>query len=477
LDAKGKLDNKKIQRWVKPSRRIIVATNIAETGVTIETLKYCIDTGFVFSVTFNPDFGAKLLVGKNITKGMGTQRKGRVGRKSPGEWYPCYTERVFNNLAENQFAKILDSDITSHLMNIITTETESQIINVSESLVDHTTIENAFITNYLSDSDKYLLKHIKPLNFSSIDFFETPSSSTLVYSLEKLYGLGFIDSQYNPTLIGYYSKGFNKLSMESIRMIFAGFAHGANVLDLITITAFLMVEMRNVFGKKYKPFNTLSPKVSDDDYEFYYKTIIGDQFIECLLVWETYSEFLNTMMSDIRKKASKGASYKFSTSVALKWCEDHKIEYNGMIRVSKFRSDIIATMIGLGLNPYYNGLGLEKGVYNFLDIIRKNLEEGISEVKKIKKCIFDGYRFNLLVWDDTMKRYIHNHKNTHVQVIRNNLLSRMGDDAVQRNANFIIAAEIIISESQKKTGVFEFYASAPISIMDALDIDLKFILH
>lgn len=478
LDEKGCVDIKSIKKWVTPTRRIIVATNIAETGVTIETLKYCIDTGFLFSVEFNPDFGSKIMLGKNVTKGMATQRKGRVGRKSPGNWYACYTEKVFNNLPEDQFADILKSDITSHLMSIILTETESQLIlNQQVSLEEFKKEKNFFVTNYLSDPELYVLRHVKSLNLSALDLFEMPSSTSLIYSLEKLYSLGFIDSQYNPTVLGLYSKGFNKISIENIKMILAGYSHGANILDLITISAFLIVEKRYIYTKKYKPINVLKPKVDDKEYEFYYKTIIGDQFIEYLLVWELYSEFLNNMMDNIRKKSSKGSPYVFSINKIEEWCVEHNLEYSGLVKVTNVRDELITSIISLGLNPYYNGMYLENGKYNLLNILKNNLEDGVSEIKKIKKCILDGYRLNMIIWDDTSKKYILHHRNIPVQIIRNNLLSRMGDDAKQRNANFVIAFEIMLSESQNNPGTYEFQTTDPISIMDTMDIDLKFLLH
>lgn len=478
LDAKGNIDPKNIQKWVKPTRRIIIATNVAETGVTIETLKYCIDTGYVFNVSFNPDFGSELFIGQNISKDMAIQRKGRVGRKSPGKWYPCYTEKVFNNLPEYNFADILSADITSELLNIILTETESQLVSKEQqTLSEYKRKQTFFVTNYLSDSEEYMLRHIKPLNFASIDLFEYPSSTSLVYSFEKLYGLGFINNNYQPTIIGYYSKGFSKISIESIRMLFAGYSYGVNILDLITIISFLVTKPRYIFSKKYKPFNTLKPKVDDKNYEFYYKTIIGDQFVEYLLIWESYSDFLNNMMDGIRKKANNGKPYMFCINEIIKWCEDHMLLYSGLVAVSKARTSIIESMLSIGLNPYYNGMGLEKGKYNLLHILKNNLNDGIAEIKKIKKCILEGYKFNLLVWDDNIKKYIHHHRNIPVQINRNNLLSRMGDDAVQRNANFIIPAGIKLNESFKIPGVFEFNVSEPISIMDSLDIDLKFLLH
>jgi HrpA-like RNA helicase len=478
LDEKGNIDTKRIDRWVKPTRRIIVATNIAETGVTIETLKYCIDSGYVFSMEFNPDFGSKLLLAKNITKGMALQRKGRVGRKSPGNWYPCYTKEVFDSLAEDQFAQILSDDVTPHIMNIIITETESQLVNKDEiTLSDSIDKNDLFKINYISDNDLYFLKKLKTLNFSSIDLIELPASESLVYSMEKLYGLGFIDSQFNPTLLGLYNKGFSKINIESVRMILAGYSYGANILDLITIASFTMLKSSDIFDRKYKPINVLKPKVADKDYDFYYKTIIGDQFVEYLLVWELYSEFLNNLINGIRKKSSKGQTYNFSINTIEKWCEDNHISYAGIIQITNNRDELLSSVISMGLNPYYNGMKLEKGEYNLLKIIRNSLDDGLSEIKKIKKCILDGYRFNLIIWDDTSKRYMLHHRNIPVYFNRSLLLGRMGDDAVQKNANFIIASEIMLFSSQKNPGMFEFQGNQPISIMDSLDIDINFLKH
>lgn len=478
LNEKGEIDEKNIKKWVTPTRRIIVSTNIAETGVTIETLKYCIDTGYVNQPEFNPDFGANSLLSKNITKFMALQRKGRVGRKSPGNWYPCYTEHVFNNLCIDQFADILKSDITIHLLNIIISETESRFIQHKNLTLKELEDKNNFlITNSLSDNEYYLLRHAKPFNLSVVDLFEFPSSSALVYSLEKLYSLGFIDSQYNPTALGMYSKRFNKLSAEMVKMILSGYAHGANIMNLITIAAFISVGIQYIFKKKYKPINVLKPKISDKEYDFYYKTIFCCQFTEYIFIWELYSEFLSDMVKKIRKKSEKNKSYDFSIEMIEKWCSDNNLEYSGLILVSKVRDEILSTIISAGFNPYYNGLGLPKEKYSLLNIVRNNLKEGVSEIKKLKKCFIDSYRLNLIIWDNNSKSYILKHKNIPINFNKNNLIVNMTDDAIQKNAIFIIAEKIMILECKNSPGVYEFNAISPISIIDSLDIDIKFLMY
>lgn len=479
LNEKGGVDLKSVSKWIKPTRRIIVATPIAETGVTVDTLKYCIDTGFVTSVQFNSDFAVKTIIAKDVTQGMATQRKGRVGRKSPGEWYPCYTEKTFNALQLDQFANILTSDVTTELLGIFIKETESMIIENESHTRSKKFIydNNLFLTNYLTDPSYYQLTQLKQLNIASIDFLESPSANSLIYSTEKLYGLGFIDSNYNPTTLGVYANNIRKISMESRRMILAGYAHGANILDLITIVSFIEVERMWVLHRKYMPININPKKLNDKEYEFYFKVVIGDEFVDYLFIWEMYSEMLDTMMKDTKAKADKGKPYIFDVSKVEQWCLDNKLIYAGINKVALVRDEIIDDLITMGLNPYWNGLGIEKGTYSLLKMFRENLDECVGEVKKIKKCVVDGFRLNLIIWDNSTKKYILHHRNIPVQV-RAPVLSRMGDDAVQTNANFLISSNIMLRQCQNNKDMFQFEHSGSISILDAyLDIDLGFFDH
>jgi HrpA-like RNA helicase len=476
INEKGAVDLKNITHYVKPSRRIIIATPIAETGVTIETLKYCIDTGFVTEVAFNPDFAVKTLIAKNVTQGMGIQRRGRVGRKSNGYWYPCFTEETFNSLDIDQFASILKIDVTEELISIFIKETESEIVENNQQNKSRKYIydNNLFLTNYITDNSYYQLTHLKQLNVSSIDFLESPSASSLVYSTEKLYGLGFIDAQYNPTILGIYANKISKISIESRRMLLAGYAHGANIIDLITIISFVEVERMNVLHKKYTPINMFTKKLDEKEYEFYFKIIIGDEFVEYLLIWEMYSEILDKMITETKVRADKGKPYTFDLSDVEQWCLDNKLQYEGLNSVTDRRNEIIESLISMGLNPYWNGLGLKKGTYNLLTMFRENLEEFMAEVKKIKLCIVDGFRFNLLIWDNSTKKYISHHRNMPVQ-IRAPVLSRMGDDAVQTNANFLISSNIMLRKSMINKDMYQFEHSGSISILDTIDIDLGFL--
>lgn len=479
-NEKGAMDRNTVSRWVKPCRRVIIATPIAETGVTIETLKYCIDTGYVTSVQFNPDYGVDTVIKKDVTRGMAIQRRGRVGRKAPGFWYPCFTEKTFNTLQEDQFAEILTKDVSSTLLNIIIKETETEIVEYQSSDKSKKTCKklNLFKKNRMSDNNLYYLTNQKTLNIASIDFLESPSSNSIVYSIEKLYILGLINNQYNPTILGMLVNKISKISIECCKMILAGYVNGANILDLITIVSFIEVGREKIFHRKYKPINPYPKKLSEKEYEFYYKIIIGDEMIEYLFIWELYSELIDDMFKSTKTKSGKGKDFLFDVSMIDNWFLDNKLILSGINSVVTTRDEIIENFISIGLNPYWNGLGIEKGTYNLLNLFRTHLDECTDEIKKIKKSIWDGFMLNLAVWDNSVKKYILHHRNIPINV-KSNVISRMGDDSVQTNANFIIVSDISLQQNRNNKDIFHFDSSSgSVSIMDSyVEVDLGFFKH
>lgn len=94
-----------------PRRKIILATNIAESSVTISGVRVVIDSGIQREAEFSPWTGLKLLVDKPITKSSGIQRQGRAGREAPGECYRLYSHRDFEDRLEFTVPEILRADL------------------------------------------------------------------------------------------------------------------------------------------------------------------------------------------------------------------------------------------------------------------------------------------------------------------------------------------------------------------------------
>ena len=76
-------------------RRVIVATNIAETSVTLEGVVYVVDTLFSKQRSYNPLVGLECLLVAPISKASAAQRAGRAGRVRPGHCFRLCTEQAF----------------------------------------------------------------------------------------------------------------------------------------------------------------------------------------------------------------------------------------------------------------------------------------------------------------------------------------------------------------------------------------------
>ncbi len=81
-------------------RKIVLATNVAESSLTIDGIKYVIDSGLEFSGHYDPDYNCKVLERKLITHAQAKQRMGRAGRTESGYCYHLYTKEDFEKNME-----------------------------------------------------------------------------------------------------------------------------------------------------------------------------------------------------------------------------------------------------------------------------------------------------------------------------------------------------------------------------------------
>ena len=72
-----------------------MATNIAETSLTLDGVKYVIDTGFCKLKVYNPRIGMDALQINPISQANANQRAGRAGRTGPGQCHRLYSAHIF----------------------------------------------------------------------------------------------------------------------------------------------------------------------------------------------------------------------------------------------------------------------------------------------------------------------------------------------------------------------------------------------
>lgn len=146
------------------SRKVILATNIAETSITIDGVSFVIDPGYVKENVFNPVTGMESLVVVPCSQASANQRAGRAGRLGPGKCFRLYTKWSFHNeIQKNPTPEILRVNLVSVVL---------------------------------------LLLSLGITDLINFDFIDPPSPDALIKSLELLYALGALNSEGELTRCG-----------------------------------------------------------------------------------------------------------------------------------------------------------------------------------------------------------------------------------------------------------------------------------
>lgn len=146
------------------ARKVVIATNIAETSLTIDGIKYVVDSGFCKMTSFNPRTGMETLLVTPISKASANQRTGRAGRTSPGKCFRLYTAASY------------------------------------QKELDEATIPEIQRTNL--GSVVLMLKSLGIDDLVHFDFMDPPPPETLIRALEQLYALGGLNDEGDLTKTG-----------------------------------------------------------------------------------------------------------------------------------------------------------------------------------------------------------------------------------------------------------------------------------
>ena len=123
LPLHGQLQAQEQQLVFEPvalgKRKVVFATNSAETSITIPGIKYVVDTGLVKEKVFDAKRNMSALVVKQISKSSAEQRKGRAGRMSSGKCYRLYTEEEFRAMDRIALPEILRVHLGQALLKLM----------------------------------------------------------------------------------------------------------------------------------------------------------------------------------------------------------------------------------------------------------------------------------------------------------------------------------------------------------------------
>ncbi|XP_072396824.1 pre-mRNA-splicing factor ATP-dependent RNA helicase DHX16 [Diabrotica undecimpunctata] len=159
-DMQGKI----FEQTPPGARKVVLATNIAETSLTIDNIIYVIDPGFAKQNHFNSRTGMESLMVVPISKASANQRAGRAGRVAAGKCFRLYTAWSYKHELEDN------------------TVPEIQRINLGNAVL--------------------MLKALGINDLVHFDFLDPPPHETLVLALEQLYALGALNHHGELTKLG-----------------------------------------------------------------------------------------------------------------------------------------------------------------------------------------------------------------------------------------------------------------------------------
>ena len=118
----GALDAREQDRAISPSppgrRKVVLATSIAETSLTIEGVRVVVDSGLSRVPRYEPDVGLTRLETVRVSRAAADQRRGRAGRTEPGICYRLWDEPQTGSLEPFTRPEILSADLSSFVLDL-----------------------------------------------------------------------------------------------------------------------------------------------------------------------------------------------------------------------------------------------------------------------------------------------------------------------------------------------------------------------
>ncbi|XP_013134537.1 PREDICTED: pre-mRNA-splicing factor ATP-dependent RNA helicase PRP16 isoform X1 [Papilio polytes] len=202
------LQAKIFQRAPPGQRKCIVATNIAETSLTVDGIMYVIDCGYCKLKVYNPRIGMDALQIYPVSQANARQRAGRAGRTGPGKAFCLYTQRQYTH----------------------------ELLPATVPEIQRTNLANTVL----------LLKSLGVRDLLAFHFMDPPPQDTILNSMYQLWILGALDGTGELTALGRQMAEF-PLDPPQCHMLIVSADMGCSAEVLIIVS---MLSVPSVF---YRP--------------------------------------------------------------------------------------------------------------------------------------------------------------------------------------------------------------------------------
>uniref|UniRef100_A0ACD5Y679 Uncharacterized protein n=1 Tax=Avena sativa TaxID=4498 RepID=A0ACD5Y679_AVESA len=276
------------------TRKIVLATNIAETSVTIPGIKYVIDPGMVKARAYNPVTGMESLIIIPVSKAQALQRRGRAGREGPGKCFRLFQECEFDKLAESTVPEIKRCNLSNVVLQ---------------------------------------LKALGIDDIIGFDFIEKPPRTSILKSLEQLILLGALTDDYK--LSDPVGKQMSRLPLDPMYSKALIVSSEFKCLEEMLIVVSMLSVESIFFTPREKLEEARAARKSFESTEGDHITLVN--------VYRAASECL---------EKSKNASAKEKTmeKALNRWCWENFINYRSLRHARDVHSQIQGHVQQMGLN-------------------------------------------------------------------------------------------------------------------------------
>eukprot|EP01053_Blabericola_migrator_P004244 Blabericola_migrator_1__4243@NODE_22_length_22262_cov_139_742014_g19_i0_p1_GENE_NODE_22_length_22262_cov_139_742014_g19_i0NODE_22_length_22262_cov_139_742014_g19_i0_p1_ORF_typecomplete_len852_score163_63Flavi_DEAD/PF07652_14/0_4Flavi_DEAD/PF07652_14/7_6e13HA2/PF04408_23/2_6e13HA2/PF04408_23/4_2e03DEAD/PF00270_29/6_1e13Helicase_C/PF00271_31/1_7e10Helicase_C/PF00271_31/7_7e03AAA_19/PF13245_6/1_5e06AAA_19/PF13245_6/1_3e04AAA_22/PF13401_6/1_1e05AAA_22/PF13401_6/8_8e03AAA_30/PF13604_6/0_00083TniB/PF0 len=278
------------------TRKVIFATNVAETSLTIGGVGHIVDCGIVKQTFYQPRSGLVALNRVPVSKTQARQRAGRAGRTRDGTCWRLYSEETFAELDEHTIPEILRTDPSAAVLSLLA-------MNITDIL--------------------------------SLEFIDTPNKLSVALALRELATLGAIDP--DTLLVTDVGKAMSQTPLDPIYgRCFVASLHYDVVEEVAGILGLLSSEQ--VFTTP----NLSSFQVDGDQkpmtlYDFYATRLKGFR--------DSDSDHMTLLKLMFEWEKRRGYASKLMKKDELyDWCWDHSISMRALLTAEKIKKQLIDVM-------------------------------------------------------------------------------------------------------------------------------------
>ena len=370
-------------------RKIVIATNVAESSLTIDGVVFVIDNGYHMESSYNPYLDSRSLLEEPISKASATQRKGRAGRTKPGTCYRMYTEESYNKFSEYTLPDIQKTDISTDLLDLLLLK---------------------YVKN-VGDLKKYLNELIDP-----------PKEIFLKASFLKLYTLGAITSNDDNAIVTNLGKAISKFRKFEPNISKAIIASAKlNCLYDVAHIVLISIAIDNRFEGLFLQYRPSSRQLSNSEIEKERKELekkqkkfyspFGD-FISILNVYKSLQEFMSKNSFVENNKLIKNKNKVINTSsirniennkLAKKWCIENGIRPNIFVqkntrlhwdKIKKNTREITKVIKNISSSKNFKNMN-EVLINNESDV--NNVKKGGTLINNTKTNILEDNNHNIIL--------------------------------------------------------------------------------